>query len=76
VSLDHEKDKWEEAIKKDGLLWTQVSDLKGWKNKVAVLYGIHAVPANFLIDPSGKIIAQDLRGVDLGNALKKIFAAK
>ncbi|WP_197492181.1 TlpA disulfide reductase family protein [Arachidicoccus ginsenosidimutans] len=73
VSLDHEKDKWVEAVKKDGLLWKQVSDLNGWKNAVAVLYGINAVPANFLIDPSGKIVAQDLRGDELNNKLATIF---
>lgn len=73
VSLDHEKDKWLQAVKKDGLLWKQVSDLNGWKNAVAVLYGINAVPANFLIDPTGKIVAQNLRGEDLNNKLSKIF---
>ncbi|HEY0298162.1 MAG TPA: TlpA disulfide reductase family protein [Arachidicoccus sp.] len=73
VSLDHEKGKWEDAIQKDGLLWTQLSDLKGWKNDVAVLYGINAVPANFLIDPNGKIVAQDLRGDALNSKLATIF---
>lgn len=73
VSLDHEKDKWLQAVKKDGLLWTQISDLKGWKNDVAVLYGINAVPANFLIDPDGKIIAQNLRGEELNNKLSLLF---
>ena len=73
VSLDHEKDKWTQAIKKDGLLWKQVSDLNGWKNAVAVLYGINAVPANFLIDPSGRIVAQGLRGEDLNTKLETIF---
>ncbi|MBV4360169.1 TlpA disulfide reductase family protein [Pinibacter aurantiacus] len=73
VSLDDKKDKWVEAIKKDDMPWTQVSDLKGWKNEVAGLYGINAVPANFLIDPTGKIVARDLRGEELGKALAKIF---
>jgi len=73
VSLDDKKEKWMEAIKKDGMPWTQVSDLKGWKNEVAGLYGINAVPANFLIDPTGKIVARDLRGEELGKALAKIF---
>jgi len=73
VSLDNDKNKWIEAIKKDGLTWTQVSDLKGWRNEVASLYGIHAVPANFLIDPSGKIIAQNLRGEALNDKLAAIF---
>ena len=62
VSLDNKKDKWTEAIKIDKLAWTQVSDLKGWKNSVAELYGVQAIPANFLIDKDGKIIAKGLRG--------------
>jgi len=73
VSLDNDKKKWLQAIEKDGLLWQQVSDLKGWKNDVAALYGIHAVPANFLIDPNGKIIAQDLRGEALQEKLNQLF---
>jgi peroxiredoxin len=76
VSLDHEKKNWEAAIQKDGLLWTQVSDLKGWKNEVATLYGVQAVPANFLIDPTGKIVAQNLRGEDLNTALQKYIIDK
>lgn len=73
VSLDDKQDKWAAAVKKDGLVWKQVSDLKGWKNEVARLYGIQAVPANFLIDPNGKIIAQNLRGDDLQNKLENLF---
>lgn len=73
ISLDKNKDLWVKAIEKDGLTWTQVSDLKGWNNDIAVMYGIKAVPANFLIDPSGKIIAQDLRGEALNKKLKEIF---
>lgn len=73
VSLDNVKDNWKEAIAKDGLLWTQVCDLKGWKNDVATLYGIQAVPANFLIDPNGKIVAADLRGEALEKKLTELF---
>lgn len=51
----------------------RVSDLKGWKNTVAVQYGIRAVPSNFLINPTGKIIAQDLRGQALLDFLTKIL---
>ncbi|HTN35870.1 MAG TPA: redoxin domain-containing protein [Arachidicoccus sp.] len=76
VSLDHDKQNWLDAIKKDGLLWQQVSDLKGWKNEVATLYGINAVPANFLVDPKGNIIAQNLRGEALQEALAKVFTAE
>lgn len=68
VSLDggeHAKEKWMEAIAKDGLSWEQVSDLKGWESYAVKLYHVNAVPANFLLDPTGKIIGKDLRGEEL-----------
>jgi len=75
VSLDRpgSKDAWLEAIKADGLLWTQVSDLKFWNNAVVKLYGIQSVPQNFLIDPSGKIVGRNLRGEALNAALEKVL---
>lgn len=73
VSLDKEKAKWIDAIKKDGLAWTQVSDLKYWENDVAKQYDISYIPANLFIDPKGKIIARNLRGEELLNKLKEIF---
>jgi hypothetical protein len=60
---------WLKAIEKDGMEWTNVSDLNYWKNAVAVQYGITTIPSNFLIDPSGKIIAKDLRGEELEKKL-------
>ena len=56
VSLDKTKGPWVDAIKKDGLVWQQVSDLKGWSNAVAQLFGIQSIPQNFLLDPSGVVI--------------------
>lgn len=73
VSLDQNKDKWKQAIKADNLTWTHVSDLKYWQNEVAQLYHIQSIPANMLIDPSGKIIARDLRGAALYEMLGKIL---
>jgi peroxiredoxin len=75
VSLDGggQKSAWLEAIKKDGLNWTQVSDLKGWKNDAAQLYAIVSIPQNFLIDPNGVIIAKNLRGEELGKKLASLF---
>lgn len=73
VSLDNNKDYWLKAVEKDALPWTQVSDLKGWNNEVAVLYGIRAVPASFLIDPAGKIVATGLRGETLNKRLETLF---
>ena len=75
VSLDQPtgKQKWMDAIHKDNLTWTHVSDLKFWKNEVAQLYGVESIPQNFLIDPTGKIIAKDLRGDVLNNKLAELF---
>jgi hypothetical protein len=70
VSLDQDKAKWLEAIKKDGLAWNHVSDLKYWNNAVAAQFGIQSIPASFLIDPTGKIIGRDLRGADLDKFLE------
>ncbi len=75
VSLDRPgaKDKWMAAIHKDGLTWTHVSDLQFWKSKTADLYGVRAIPQNFLIDPDGKIIGKNLMGDDLSDKLAEIF---
>ncbi len=69
ISLDKDTDKWKEAVAKDKLTWMHVSDLQGWESSVAALYGVQSIPANFLIDPDGKIIAADLRGNDLERTL-------
>ena len=73
VSLDEEKDKWIIAIQKDGLSWTHVSDLKGWQSDVAALYGVRAIPMNFLLDKDGKIIAKGLRGEELAAKLATVI---
>jgi peroxiredoxin len=75
VSLDQPgaKSKWMDAIHKDGLTWTQVSDLKFWDNAAAKLYGVRGIPQNYLLDPTGKIIAKNLRGEALMKKLAEIF---
>jgi peroxiredoxin len=75
VSLDkpNGKKRWLDAIHKDGLTWTQVSDLQFWKSKTAALYAVRGIPQNFLIDPNGKIIAKNLRGDDLEDKLAELF---
>lgn len=77
VSLDDaERDgrkKWMAAIAKDNLTWTQLSDLKFWENDVAKQYGIRAIPQNFLLDPSGKIIAKNIRGEALHSKLAELI---
>jgi thiol-disulfide isomerase/thioredoxin len=72
VSLDQDKDKWLAAVKKDQLAWTQVSDLKGWQNKAADLYGVKGIPMNYLLDREGKIIAKGLRGEELDKKLDEL----
>jgi S1-C subfamily serine protease len=73
VSLDQDKAKWLEAIKKDSLAWNHVSDLKYWNNAVAAQFGIQSIPASFLIDPTGKIVARDLRGFELEKFISSIL---
>jgi hypothetical protein len=67
------KEKWVDAIAKDGLPWIQVSDLKGWNNAVGRLYGVRAVPQSFLLDKDGKIIGNTLRDESLNAKLAEIF---
>ncbi len=72
VSIDTNKESWLQAIVKDKLRWPQVSDLKGDKGELYLSYGITSIPANFLIDPAGIVIAKDLKGAALKAALEKI----
>lgn len=73
VSLDGSREQWEKAIEKDKLLWTNVSDLKGSYNEAALMYGVSYIPKNYLIDPQGVIIDEDLRGEDLKVKLEELF---
>lgn len=62
VSLDDDKADWLQAVRDDHLDWKQISDLKRWSSEVANLYGFDGIPYNVLLDPTGKIIATELRG--------------
>lgn len=74
VSLDEQKDAWTKAIKDDNLSWpNHVSDLKGWASEGAALYNVTSIPATFLIDKEGNIIAQNLRGQELEQKLQEIL---
>jgi len=73
VSLDNNKANWMNAINHDQLTWTHVSDLKFWDSAPAKLYGIRSIPSNLLIDPSGKIIARNLRGEELIKKLEELY---
>ncbi len=62
VSLDKDAKAWKEAIAKDQLTWPQVSNLKFWDEPIAAQYKVQSIPATFILDASGKVVAQDLRG--------------
>ena len=65
VSLDKDLTKWNEAIAKDKITWTQVSNLKEWAEPIAKQYKVEQIPTTFVLDASGKIVAKDLRGDEL-----------
>ncbi|MBC3784426.1 TlpA disulfide reductase family protein [Spirosoma utsteinense] len=73
VSLDKTKTEWQRAIRNDNLPWTHVSDLKFWQSAAAQQYGVQAIPATFLLDKEGKIIAKNLRGEALEQKLEEIL---
>ena len=73
VSLDRTKDAWLKAIEDDQLTWTHVSDLAYWNNAAARLYEVSSIPASFLVDRSGKILAKDKRGDELRAAVSEIL---
>lgn len=72
VSLDRTADMWKKAIVDDKLTWpNHISDLQYWNSKFAIIYNIHQIPSNFLINEDGIIIARDLRGPRLEATLAK-----
>jgi peroxiredoxin len=73
VSLDQDRERWLKAISDDKLTWTQVSDLKYWQNEAAALYSVRSIPANMLIDQTGKIVEKNLRGEDLRKKLAELL---
>jgi peroxiredoxin len=73
VSLDKDKEKWLEAIEKDGLAWSHISDLKGWDNAVSKDFGVRGIPFSVLIDPNGVVLAKNLRGEELHSYLAGLF---
>jgi thiol-disulfide isomerase/thioredoxin len=74
VSLDKNQEKLANFIKEKNVPWPQYFDGKGWENKLASKYGIQSIPSTFLVDGAGKIIARDLRGADLDEAVAKALA--
>lgn len=77
VSLDDKQLDWKQATAKDGLLWQQVSDLKGLSSPIAELYfagmPFNFIPQNFLVDTKGKILARNLRGNQLSKKVAELL---
>ena len=73
VSLDNNKEKWVEAIEKDGLTWNHVSDLKGWQSAAAQLYGVNGIPHLIVLDENNVIIAKNLRGEKLREKIAELL---
>ena len=73
VSIDQKKNDWLNAIQKDGLLWPQVVDQKGWNAKSTYDYGLNEIPTSFLLDKEGKVKAISLTGEALEKEIKKLL---
>lgn len=74
VSLDEDSKKWKDAIAKDGLVWNQVSNLKGWEDPIAKKFGVDQIPATFIFDSKGNIVAKDLSGEELRMKIKELLS--
>lgn len=73
ISLDSKKEAWEKGIKDLNITWTQLSDLKGWKNDGAALYGVNSIPHTILVDKDGTIIAKGLHGKEVAEKLRELL---
>ena len=73
VSIDDDKNKWKNAIKKDKIDWLQVNDGGGWDAQTAVKWNINAIPTSYLVNKDGKLVAMDLEGRELEKALKDLL---
>jgi len=73
ISLDKKKENWIKGIQDDNLNWLQVSELTYWNSTIAKLYGVRAIPGNYLVDSKGIIVARNLRGEDLQTTLKALL---
>ena len=76
VSLDDDAEDWKKAIEKDKLTWTHVSNLKKWNEPIALLYKVEEIPATFILDEKGNIVAQNLRGDELRAKVMELLNTK
>jgi thiol-disulfide isomerase/thioredoxin len=74
VSLDKDAAKWKQAIAKDKLSWIQVSHLKFWDEPIAIQYEVQALPAPFVLDASGKVVAKGLEGQELRAKIEELLS--
>jgi thiol-disulfide isomerase/thioredoxin len=74
VSLDKDQEKWRDAIAKNNLSWTQVSNLKFWEEPIAIQYGVQEIPTMFILDASGKVITKGLTGDALRLKIKELLS--
>ena len=75
VSLERGNQKafWIEAIKKDQLNWYNVSNLKFWQDPIAQAYSVNSIPATFILDENGTVVAERLRGAELEATIKNLL---
>jgi thiol-disulfide isomerase/thioredoxin len=76
ISLDKEREKLDEFLKENQMPWPQFFDGQGWKNEIAVLYGVQSIPATYLIDRNGNVARMDVSGEELRKAVEELLAKK
>jgi peroxiredoxin len=74
VSIDNKKKSWLHAIKKHQINYSQVIDIDGWNAATAAAYNVDAIPATFLIDKTGKIVAINAEGKELEETIKTLLS--
>lgn len=73
VSLDSKEEAWKKGIKDLHITWPQLSDLQGWKNSGAALYGVNSIPHTVLVDKDGTILVKGLHAKEIGEKLKELL---
>jgi len=76
VSLDSDAEDWKAAIAKDGLTWTQVSNLKEMEDPIVKRYGVTLIPTTFLLDESGKVVGIDLSQEEMKRKIQELLNKK
>ena len=74
VSLDKDASKWKQAIARDKLTWIHVSNLKFWAEPIAIQYDVQVLPSTFILNASGEIIAQNIKGKELREKIASLLS--